>query len=71
MTNDKKYVVRMTTKDNPDGYWLAAYNDMGDMLNAVHEAEIRLNNYRKSHIVDARSTYRYADKTSRIIYTIE
>ena len=71
MTNDKKYVVRMTTKDNPDGYRLAAYDDMDDMLNAVHEAEIKLNDYRNSHIVDARSFYRYADETSRIIYTIE
>lgn len=69
--NDKKYVVRMTAKDNPDGYYLAAYDNMGDMLNVVHEAEIKLNDYRNSYIVDARSFYRYADETSRIIYTIE
>ena len=71
MTNDKKYVVRMTTKDNPDGYYLATYDNMDDTLNVVHEAEIKLNDYRNSHIVDARNFYRYADETSRIIYTIE
>ena len=72
MTNDKKYIVRMTNAKCPGGLYIRAFDDLGIAQEYADKMICELDKYNRSHIVDARSIfYAYADHTTKICVSDE
>ena len=65
------YIVRMTNAKCPDGLYIRAF-DNPEIAQGYADIMIGgLDEYRKSHIVDARSLFAHADHTTRIFVSNE
>ena len=65
------YIVRMTNAKCPDGLYIRAF-DNPEIAQGYADIMIGgLDEYRRSHIVDARNLYAYADHTTRIFVSNE
>ena len=65
------YIVRMTNAKCPDGLYIRAF-DNPEIAQGYADIMIGgLDEYRKSHIVDARSLFAHADHTTRIFVSDE
>ena len=65
------YIVRMTNAKYPDGLYIKAFDDLGIAQEYADKMIGGLDEYNKSHIVDARSLYAHADHTTRIFVSDE
>ena len=65
------YIVRMTNAKYPDGLYIKAFDDLGIAQEYADKMICELEEYRRSHIVDARSLYAHADHTTRIFVSDE
>ena len=65
------WVVRMTAEGVEDGYMLSQYRDRDEAIKSLHDIQKRYNEYVNSPIVNARSIFRYADKSTKFILTWE
>lgn len=65
------WVIRMTTEGMKDGYMLNQCSDRDDAIKSLHDIRRRYDEYVSSPIVDARSIFRYADKSTKFILSWE
>lgn len=65
------YIVRMTNAKCPDGLYIKAFDDLRIAQEYADKMICELDKYNRSHIVDARSLYAYADNTTKIFVSNE
>ena len=65
------WVLRMTNKTVTDGYILSTFNDRDEAIQSLKDVRRRYDEYVNSPIVDARSIFRYADKSTKFVLTWE
>lgn len=65
------WVLRMTNKTVTDGYILSTCNDRDEAIKSLHDVRRRYDEYVSSPIVDTRSIFRYADKSTKFVLTWE
>ena len=65
------WIIRMTAEGMKDGYILNQYKDRHEAIKSLHDIRKRYNEYVSSPIVNARSIFRYADKSTKFILTWE
>lgn len=65
------YIVRMTNAKCPGGLYIKAFDDLGIAQEYADDMTSGLDEYNKSHIVDARSLYACADHTTKIFVSDE
>ena len=65
------WVVRMTAEGVEDGYMLSQYRDRDEAIKSLHDVRRRYSEYVSSPIVNARSIFRYADKSTKFVLTWE
>ena len=65
------WVIRMTNKTVSDGYILSTFNDRDEAIKSLHDVRRRYDEYINGPIVDARSIFRYADKSTKFVLTWE
>ena len=66
-----EWIIRMTAEGMKEGYILNQYKDRDEAIKSLHDIRKRYNEYVSSPIVNARSIFRYADKSTKFILTWE